>query len=472
MSLKDGPTENPWRTLIWPLARDSQALYHAISSMTAFHMSQERPELRMEGIEHMRKSVRLLSQGFAHGNILPDAALGTTLVLAFSEAFDRHISTGIAHLRGARVLLSTAIPTVMSSIDPANLNADSFRRLQFLHNVWVYLDVLARLTSDADEGGSPTITYQPLVPSLEVDPLLGCAATLFPLIGQAACIVQRVRAAPANSAAIITAAMDLRGALEAWAPERYYQPIEDPTSDVEHCVGTAEAYRWATLLYLRQAVPELRMPSAHALADRVMRLIAAIPHESRTCIVHIFPLLAAGCEADGAEERGWVRNRWAVMSSRMWIGNVDRAWEVVQEVWRRRDAFRERRRSPPRSAEGSPRDTIYGSPLGSDFEFQLPAKRRFPDAAGVEDILSWDLGVFESGLECPKGRLGDHSLAGRPYLEMTPGARSSPGSDILHEHKKGDYEYEVSIKGKLHWLGVMKDWGWEGTYYCGGGVSA
>ena len=26
------------------------------------------------------------------------------------------------------------------------------------------------------------------------------------------------------------------------------------------------------------------------------------------------------------------------MASRMWIGNIDRCWEVMQEVWARRDA--------------------------------------------------------------------------------------------------------------------------------------
>jgi hypothetical protein len=58
LSVKDGPTENPWRTLVWPLARDSPALYHAIASMTAFHTSKEKPALRVDGMEHMRRSIR------------------------------------------------------------------------------------------------------------------------------------------------------------------------------------------------------------------------------------------------------------------------------------------------------------------------------------------------------------------------------------------------------------------------------
>ena len=81
LSVKDGPTENPWRTLIWPLARDSPALYHAIASMTAFHTSKEKPALRVDGMEHMRRSIRSLATGIE--KMRTDTALATTLVLAF-----------------------------------------------------------------------------------------------------------------------------------------------------------------------------------------------------------------------------------------------------------------------------------------------------------------------------------------------------------------------------------------------------
>ncbi|KAF8250566.1 hypothetical protein K440DRAFT_640114 [Wilcoxina mikolae CBS 423.85] len=455
MSVKDGPTENPWRTLIWPLARDSQALYHAISSMTAFHMCRDRPQLRVEGMEHMRKSIRFLAQGLSHGNIREDAALGTTLVLAFSEAFDTHISTGIEHLRGARVLLNQAL----AKISPQSVPTEGFRRLQFLYNVWVYLDVLARLTSDSDESNSdnPIMSYTPLLRLNEIDPLLGCAATLFPLIGQAARLVQRVRNSDRNSVGIISAAMDLKMLLESWEVEENYAPIEDPSSDVIHCMKTAEAYRWATLLYLHQAVPELPPTPAHDLAEKVMRLIASIPQSSRCCIVHIYPLLAAGCEAVGYEERSWVKNRWEGMMSRMWIGNVEKAWQVVKEVWDRRDSFLSRQTPSPAMASLSTPNSSYGSPPQ---EFESQHKGKHFDSNDIDSILSWDSSVFETGLNSPGSRALPDSIAGRLQLELLQGKRSN-ASDVLQEHRKGDFEYEVSIKGKLHWLGVMKDWRWE-----------
>lgn len=102
LSVKDGPTENPWRTMIWPLAQNSPALYHALMSMTAFHTSRDRHKMRVEGLTHMRKSIRYLASGIANGDIRMDAALATTLALAFSESWDRHITTGIQHLEGLR----------------------------------------------------------------------------------------------------------------------------------------------------------------------------------------------------------------------------------------------------------------------------------------------------------------------------------------------------------------------------------
>ena len=43
--------------------------------------------------EHMKKSIKALRNGI--GKMDSDAALATTLVLAFSESWDVHISTGI-----------------------------------------------------------------------------------------------------------------------------------------------------------------------------------------------------------------------------------------------------------------------------------------------------------------------------------------------------------------------------------------
>ncbi|RPA99088.1 hypothetical protein L873DRAFT_974460 [Choiromyces venosus 120613-1] len=452
MSVKDGPNENPWRTLIWPLAGDSPALYHAIASMTAFHMSEGRPELRVEGMEHMRKSIRCLAEDISSGDTRNEAALATTLVLAFSEAFDRHTSTGIEHLRGAKILVKQAL----AKHNTSSPDVIAYKRLGFLYNVWVYLDVLARLTSDEDDDGQGPefMVNRPLTPMSEIDPLLGCAATLFPLIGRVASLVQKVRKTDQNTYAIISEAMEIKDLLESWAPEASYDPPVDSSSSVLHCLKTAEAYRFATLLYLHQAVPELQSPSSRELAQQVMCLIAEIPMSSRSCIVHIYPLLAAGCEAITEGERSWVKSRWEDMCSRMWIGNVSKAWEVMKEVWDRRDRFWETQEAIQGYSSLSPTGTQFGSP-----PLDAPGYKRktSPVEPEIEEVYGWGGVATLNGNNDigPKRLAMTDGSSGRPSVRSVESGCTPP--DMLGER-------EMSVRGKLHWVGVMKDWEWEGEY--------
>lgn len=420
MSVKDGPTENPWRTLIWPLAKGSPALYYAIASMTAFHMSRDQPELRLKGIEHMHSSVNHLREAFEYGTIGNDAALATTLVLAFSEAFDQHTSSGTQHLRGAKGFVNQALVKYQTS----GSSPEGKKMFIFLYNVWVYLDVLARLTSDGDDDNETIhapVSHGPLERTNQIDPLLGCAATLFPLIGRVAGLVQRVRKVEKNSTSIIEQAREIKTQLEGWeAREDHYVKPEDPLLDVAHCINTAEAYRWATLLYLHQAVPELPSPTAHELAKKVMGFLATIPKSSGSCIVHIYPLLAAGCEAVGKKERDWVDNRWQDMCARMWIGNVEKAWEVVREVWDRRDRFEQEQQQ----------SYCWGSGAVSENSGMGPKRR------AIIDSERW-----------PRPR------------RVT---KRSSTTDLVREFEEGKMEYEVTVRDKLHWVSVMKDRNWEG----------
>jgi hypothetical protein len=126
-----------------------------------------------------------------------------------------------------------------------------------------------------------------------------------------------------------------------------------------HCIYTAQAYRLATLLYLQQAVPEVESYPAHDLAQRIMSLIFAIPYSSGSCIVHIYPLLVAGCEALD-DERKLVCERWTNMCNRMWIGNVDKAWAVTKEVWQRRDMFFRQKGYSPYDSVGQVELSVRG----------------------------------------------------------------------------------------------------------------
>ena len=466
LSIMDGPNENPWRNLVWPLAQQSPALYHAITAMTAFHSASDVPQLRVVGHEHKAASIRFIQEGIRDISMDDQTAIATALALGFAEAWDQHTSTGNTHIKGAQVLVRRALADHRQN----QLLGDDLSRLKFLCNAWVYMDVIARLTSvDSDDSNDFDTTFvfsgdardcPPLVygdgdsPGFGIDfgmpidarldPLMGCANTLFPLIGRVANLVRKVCRSQANSPAIITQADDLKTALESWDPPAFIERPEDPTTDVQHTLQTAEAYRWATLLHLHASVPELPSLSSAELAQRVLQYLATVPLVSRTVIVQIYPLMVAGCEATTDEDRRWVRHRWNAMGVRMRIGIIDKCLTVTEEVWRRRDAYEAQPSSNRRlvaTAELHPVRT-RGQPL-----VRTPTGSMMPSDPGRT-------GMVFSYVENDKDiKLGEDR--GDPRKRAT---QRRDGRDP----RPGAMDPAYTVRGHLHWIGVMWDWGWEG----------
>ncbi|KAJ8116318.1 hypothetical protein OPT61_g2230 [Boeremia exigua] len=441
LSVKDGPTENPWRTLVWPLARDCPALYHAIASMTSFHQSSQFPPMRIQGIDHMHTAVHALAEGLQ--NMRFDAAISTTLVLAFAESWDVHISTGINHIKGAKVLINQALLQHRQ----APKHGEEWKRLRFLCNTWIYMDVIARLTSaDDDESNDVDAIYDsvhsPGETEASLDPLMGCAHSLFPLIGRVATLIRQLRKLCHGSADLTMQAIRLKTQLEEWTPPSHIESPEDKTTSPRDSIKTATAYQYATLLYLHQAFPEIPSLPALALARRALCDLAAVEPSSRSSIIHIYPLMAAGCEMVDEEDRSWVVQRWEQLSSRMKLGIIDKSLTVTKEVWARRDAYASERQI----LEAMHTDNAYHTNL---------QKRSLDVYLGDEDVdASW-LGTRT------KRRASDFKaqypssisqLFQQEYLQNE--ADSTDRTELL--------DVEFTIKGRLHWLGVMRDWNWEG----------
>jgi hypothetical protein len=496
LSIKDGPTENPWRTVLLPLAHDHGALFHAVGAMAKFHNARQDQEMRAQAVQHMKQSFEMLGEGLNNKTLPPNVALATTISLAVAEGWDlTRYSTGISHLKRATKILRQLINQYKNMPLPP--------WLQFLFNSWLYYDVVARLTAEEEEspeerslvemtddedeedddrndndnnvtnnGADQQQTPADLLETLlnnqvfddsspeasespepfqnhgkrrsssngsstkrrrystagnfvfkehlfssqkeEVDPLLGCGHTLFPLVGKVASLVQRVRKLDKNSLTIVSEAVELKHQLETWNTtlSKRMTLVEDPTWDLNSCLSTAEAYRYSALLYLHQAVPEVPSLRSHELAEKVMMLLASIPMSSGCRVVSIFPLLIAGCEAEG-DERNWVLERWQMLSERMWIGNIDRTIDVVKEVWARKDYCRRQREKKP-SEEASESDKII-------------ARRSSKDIAS--------------------------SIASRVAQAFGGASDSTNNQD--------DLDYNNGIKGWCHWSMVMKEWGWE-----------
>lgn len=472
LSVIDGPTENPWRSLIWPLSQESPALLHALLAMTAFHASSDFPALRVVGHEHKHRSIQNIQAGIREDSMTNHTAIATALALGFAESWDQHTATGNSHIKGAQVLVKQAMKE--HGVDP--LSGVELARLKFLCNAWVYMDVMARLTSvDSDESNDFDNTFiftadpPPLVMGNEqpgfgiyfgmpidarLDPLMGCAGTLFPLIGRVANLVRKVCRSQINSPGIISQARDLVESLENWSPPEYIERPEDPTTDVQHALQTAEAYRWATLLHLHQAVRELPSITSAEFAQRALQYLATVPLSSRIMNVHVYPMMVAGCEATDAEDRDWVRGRWAVMAQRLRIGVVDKCLAVTEEVWRRKDLYE--------SVPPTQRRLCATADLRSARRRGAPTTRRPPP----HNASPGRTGMVFSYVD------NDNDASGNGKPEN----RRQSSSSTMRPSKLGSmYDPDVvayTVRGHLHWVGVMWEWGWEGKSFLAARVAS
>lgn len=472
LSIMDGRTENPWRTLIWPLALDSPALYHAVLAMTCYHGSQDVPQLRLAGHEHKAASIRYIQEGIRDHSMTDQRAIATALALGFSESWDQHTATGNAHIKGAQALVKRALAD--HGRNP--LRNEDFARLKFLCNAWVYMDVIARLTSvDSDESNDFDNTFvlssdapqmimgEPGIPGFgidfglpvdaRVDPLMGCANTIFPLVGRVANLVRKVCRLMKTSPALISQANDLKTALETWNPPTYIEPPEDPAAQVQHTLQTAEAYRWATLLHLHRSVPELPSLSSAELAEKALIYLATVPLASRTVVVHIYPLMVAGCEAVTAEDRQWIRDRWRALALRMRIGVIDKCALVTEEVWRRKGAYE--------AQPSTSRKLVATAELQPVRRRGEPLKRT---RSGLEDADPGRKGMVYSWVEGDGAYLGDGSGTSSPASNSKADGERFPRRPRPLPLNIGKMDPAYTVRGHLHWVGVMWDWGWEGKH--------
>jgi hypothetical protein len=372
-----------------------------------------------------------------------DAAISTTLVLAFAESWDIHIRTGINHIKGAKVLINQAL--IQHRHIPRQ--GKEWMRLKFLCNTWIYMDVIARLTSaDDDESNDVDAIYESIYPSGEreasLDPLMGCAHSLFPIIGRVANLVRKLRKSTPDCTDLVAQAMDLKRQLEEWMPPSHIENPEDQTTSPRDSVKTATAYQYATLIYLHQAFPNIPSMPALVLAKRVLCELGAVEPSSRTSIVHIYPLMAAGCEVTSQEDRAWVEKRWRLLSSRMRLGIIDKSLTVTKEVWDRRDAYLARRNTFEATQTGN---TCRTDPRERSFDRHLESQN---DNA------------------C---RLGPPPKRAAPNLHIQ---RQNSISELFEQERRRHeilsedaFELlgsEFTVTGRLHWLGVMRDWKWEG----------
>jgi hypothetical protein len=211
-----------------------------------------------------------------------------------------------------------------------------------------------------------------------------CAGSLFPLMNHAAYLCYMVRIGGSLShSTFLNELVPLWFRLESWRPNTEFETscrVQVTPIDAEYIVHTAEAYRYATILYLQQAIPDLPGLGIREVTREVFNHLSIVPSSSTITLVQIFPLFVAGCEASEVEDRQWVKERWTVMIARMRVRNVSKCWEITQEVWRRRDLCRRLRSENMKLVAVSVEDYEKESMVGGELHW-----------AGVVEEWGWEV---------------------------------------------------------------------------------
>lgn len=441
LSIEEESDKNPWKTVIWPMAQQYPALYHALAALTCFHTSKAQPQLRVDGQRHLHTSAHLLSVGVEKSEIPLDAALAATLALGFAETWDSEsAATGMTHITGAGILLQQMLENRTSGVYTQQEEA----RLEFLYNTWTYMDVIARFTCLNLCPPVPESLVAATVGRLDfsiskLDPLMGYATSFFPIMRRVADLICKVRIKNAhrNSPVIISQAMELKRNIEDWTPPIDLETVEEHSQLMTDAIQTAESYRWSILSLLYQAVPELpNLTSYGELAQKILIYLATIPLSSPTIIVHILPLIVAGNDAVEEEDRDFVRDRWKAMSKRLVTGIVERALEITEEVWRRRDDYWNARgfsRASEDAGQGEGISPTNNANYGTGSVTGSPSLGSYPATANLVRLPNRKVNTFPISAAFKKG------------------------VDTITRSGSIDY----TVRGSLHWMGVMRDWQWQ-----------
>ena len=447
LSIEENCDKNPWKMVIWPMAQQHPALYHALAALTCFHTSKAQFQLRVDGQRHLHTSAHLLSVGINKSEIPLDAALAATLALGFAETWDSEsAATGMSHITGAGILLQQMLQNRTARASTQQEEAC----LEFLYNTWTYMDVIARFTCLDLCPPVPESLVAATVGRLDfstskLDPLMGYATSFFPIMRRVADLVCKVRVKNANrnSPVIISQALELKRNIEDWVLPIDLETIEDHSQLMTDAIQTAEAYRWSMLSMLYQTVPELpNLTSYGELAQKTLVYLATIPLSSPTIIVHILPLIIAGNDAVEEEDRYFVRDRWKAMSKRLVTGIVERALEITEEVWKRRDDYWQARRLSHASEDAGQGEGI--SPIN---------KPNYGIGPGAGSSSSGGYPTTANQARPPSRKVNTFPIS----------AAFKKGVDTITRSGSIDY----TVRGSLHWLGVMKDWQWQGKILLG-----
>ncbi|KAI0099282.1 fungal-specific transcription factor domain-containing protein [Nemania sp. FL0031] len=362
---------NPFQQLVLPLSHGSSPVMNAIYALASAH-------LEYRGVQNPEKSIYFHNQaiqGLAklienQGKVNKNELLAAIMLLVYYEVLVQRGRTNIIdrHLKGAFAIMCLN----QDILSPVGL---------FLERAFGFYDVITALslgtpplsTAPSADGllPVPPPDAPPASPLTNVDTLLGMATTLWPIMHRLSNLlftkkelVSAQRMNQLSKVAVLrteleTTSQAIEAALTQWKPclppnitirDDDVLVVKGERGDeipemarLQSILHNALAYRHSAFVYLYRTIygyspkHKLVQQHSHAALHHCVETTAARGPMSAL----LWPLFAAACEAISPEDRELAKKAFRAIEQRQGMTNIQEAWGVIQEVWKRLDSLDE-----------------------------------------------------------------------------------------------------------------------------------
>jgi len=356
---------NPFRQLVLPLSHASSPVMNAIFALSSAHLEYRGIENGEKSLDFHNKALQGLASLIEQNDMSKrEEVLGAIMLLVYYEVLVQRGNSNIVngHLKGAMTVMKSG-PQITT---PTTL---------FLERAFRFYDVIAALSLGTAPNASdetapppfPTSTTStdsiPNSPLSAVDTLLGLSTDLWPIIHRLSHLLSyknsleaAVASGQTSKATVLRTELEntsqaIENALATWKPtftssgeNLDHENIGTQSTRIQSIFHNAEAYRHSAFVYLYRTIraqPRTH-PTVQKHAHLALQACSNVVQLAEQCYdgpmsALLWPLFVSSCEAMTEEDRELAMNGFCGTERRQGMTNIMRAWEVVQEVWRRVD---------------------------------------------------------------------------------------------------------------------------------------
>ncbi|RGP78392.1 hnm1-choline permease [Fusarium longipes] len=395
----DSP-QNPYRSLVADMIRDSPIIFNCAMSMSASHLSQmgytssEPLAFQTEAISLIAKGVANIEAG-SNSMILADRAvcprktkddlLLGIILLGMTTSWHDPSSLGLFHFHGARQLFSIWI--VENDMTKLQLPGSYMQRL--IVSSMIYWEVMAACLIDQD---TDTFSYldifsnQPRIFFSYPCPWTGVGTGVFILLAKCIAVVRKHRTGHSNMWCFGSAISNLALVQKALALIQEFETTQIPSVEeiqetgdffapADHLYKIAVSHKLVGILELYRSFPGIRQAFSQPtdtlinfthvdngqqrlhsqctleLAVKILGIMKTIPEDSRTVSIQTLILLSAGSTlrfystSDREMVTNWRRfvlDRLRRVYIRLRLQTINQAAAILKEVWVRMDSMEAR----------------------------------------------------------------------------------------------------------------------------------